>query len=312
MMLTHKSNLNDKTLRVPLEVTFVHSLNTFLGNRFKKNFEPIRKTKFIREKQHTSWRVGRLVRASISQIRIVLVEPEGADNVGSVSRVMRNFNFSKLILVNPKCNYMEGRARAMRGIDVLTNCKVVMSLAEALNGCTRVVASTSRQRDSCADLVLEDPRSVLSWLTHSGFGSTAAIVFGRESSGLTNDELKLAHRFLKIPASEEYPVLNLAMAVGIVCYELYISSTETAVGNLNLRTTKASSEANFETKESLYKRLENLLLSISFISEQSKKKRMMRFRSMLNRLNMSTKEANMLHGVISHVEQTWKPKKSSD
>ncbi|EME31279.1 tRNA/rRNA methyltransferase [Galdieria sulphuraria] len=195
----------------------------------------------LRNERYVLWRDPHLLRASVSQIRIVLVEPEGADNVGAVSRVMRNFNFSKLVLVNPKCGYMEGRARAMHGIEVLTNCKVVMSLAEALNGCTRVIASTSRQRDSCTDLVLEGPGNVVPWLTQLECGSTAAVVFGRESSGLTNDELKLAHRFLKIPASEDYPVLNLAMAVGIVCYELYLWNNETASRNLNLQTTKATS-----------------------------------------------------------------------
>lgn len=162
-------------------------------------------------------------------------------------------------------------------------------------------------------MVLEEPRKIAPWLRPQGVACTCAIVFGRESSGLTNDELKLAHRFLKIPASEEYPVLNLAMAVGIVCYEIYRWSKESASGDQDLETTKSTScEATFEAKERFYSRLENFLLDISFISEQSKKKRMMKFRSMLNRLNMSTKEVNMLHGIISHVEQTWQPQRLSD
>jgi len=171
-------------------------------------------------------------------------------------------------------------------------------LVQSVGSCKTLVSPSK-----LSTVILETPKNIVPWLLHPVVGDSAAIVFGRESSGLTNDELNLAHRFLKIPASEEYPVLNLALAVGIVCYELYLWNN----GSMNLtHLQNTHEEASFETKESLYKRLEKFLLSISFISEQNKKKRMLKFRSMLNRLNMSPKEANMLHGIISHVEQTWK------
>eukprot|EP00871_Galdieria_phlegrea_P000102 jgi/Galph1/1092/GphlegSOOS_G5828.1 len=246
----------------------------------------------------------------LSNVRIVLVEPEGADNVGAVCRVMKNFQLSKLVVVSPRCNVTDGRARAMHGMEILETCKVVSSIEAALHGCTRVIASTSRPRDSCTEISLEGPKVLAPWIVPRDLYAEAAVIFGRESSGLSNEELQLAHRYLKIPASEDYPVLNLSMAVGIFCYELFLHACEQNPIKVE-SPMYCCDEATFENKEHFYRRLELLLLSISFITKESKKKRMMKFRSIFNRLEMSTKEVNMLHGVLSGIQRMLKHNLSS-
>lgn len=136
-------NYDSPCLFIGSQSNFTKPSSALLQRKSFQNFE--------RNDNCRLWRNFHLIRSSLSQVHIVLVEPEGADNIGAVSRVMRNFNFSRLILVNPKCNFMEGRIRAMRGKQILTDCKVVTTLAEALVGSTRVVACTSRQRDACTE-----------------------------------------------------------------------------------------------------------------------------------------------------------------
>ncbi|MEG3919650.1 RNA methyltransferase [Microcoleus sp. T3_A4] len=153
-----------------------------------------------------------------ANIRIVLVEPAGPLNVGSVARVMKNMGLHQLVLVNPQCDYLgeEARLMAVRAADILETAKVVESLPAALVGCVRAIATTG---DDCRSLPtqLEEPAEALPWLLEA----PSALIFGREDCGLTNAELNRAQRLIRIPTSDAYTSLNLAQAVAICCYELY-------------------------------------------------------------------------------------------
>ncbi|MEG4516622.1 MULTISPECIES: RNA methyltransferase [unclassified Microcoleus] len=153
-----------------------------------------------------------------ANIRIVLVEPAGPLNVGSVARVMKNMGLHQLVLVNPQCDHLgeEARLMAVRAADILETAKVVESLPAALVGCVRAIATTG---DDCRSLPtqLEDPADALPWLLEA----PSALIFGREDCGLTNAELNRAQRLIRIPSSDAYTSLNLAQAVAICCYELY-------------------------------------------------------------------------------------------
>lgn len=160
----------------------------------------------------------------LEQVRIILMEPAGALNVGSVARVMKNFDLNRLILVNPQCDISseESRHMAVRGRDVLANAQIVPTLAAALVGCHRAVATTGR--DDRIPFSLYRPRQLFpqisQWLHRSPLWEVA-LIFGREDRGLTHSELNQAHQILTIPSSDRYPSLNLAQAVGICCYELF-------------------------------------------------------------------------------------------
>ena len=153
-----------------------------------------------------------------ANIRIVLVEPAGPLNVGSVARVMKNMGLHQLVLVNPHCDHLgeEARLMAVRAADILETAKVVESLPAALVGCVRAIATTGDDSRSLPTK-LEDPADALPWLLEA----PSALIFGPEDCGLTNAQLNRAQRLIRIPSSDAYTSLNLAQAVAICCYELY-------------------------------------------------------------------------------------------
>lgn len=171
-----------------------------------------------------------MINSFLSQLRIVLVEPAGALNLGSIARVMKNMGLHQIVLVNPHCHPGDDEARlmAVHAADVLESAHQVTTLPEALAGCHRAVATTARERD-IPDDPLKHPRVVLPWLLGLNSEGTSvleagiesALIFGPEDRGLSNTELSYAQRCLRIPSSPIYPSLNLAQAVAICCYEIY-------------------------------------------------------------------------------------------
>ena len=142
---------------------------------------------------------------TLAEIKIILVESEGALNVGSIARVMKNMGLSQLVLVNPQCDYCgkEARQMAVHAQDVLDNAVMVNSLPEALIGCQRAIATTARSRS--LPTVLQSPREGLPWLLAPH--TSSALIFGPEARGLSNSELKYAQKFVGIPAHPDYPSL---------------------------------------------------------------------------------------------------------
>lgn len=154
------------------------------------------------------------------RLRVILVEPEGKVNVGFVARTCVNFGVDELYLVNPRIEVDEEALRyAARARDFLEDAPIVGSLDEALEGVSVSVCTTSRsgQRHDVLRHTItaeELARRMHRW-------SSIALVFGRESTGLTRAELAKCHLAVTIPASPEYPVLNLSHAVAVILYELW-------------------------------------------------------------------------------------------
>ncbi len=156
-------------------------------------------------------------------IRVVLVEPEGEYNVGFVARLCKNFEVDELYIVNPKCDVNKAREFSSRGREVLDRAAIVNSYDEALEG-VDIKISTSSIADVKGDILR---KSIRPWELKDLIGDRrVALVFGRESVGLTREEIEKTDFLLHIPASEEYPVLNLSHAVGIVLYELWKTRDE--------------------------------------------------------------------------------------
>src|SRR6186997_169137 len=151
----------------------------------------------------------------LTAIRIVLVEPSHPGNIGAVARAMKNMALAELVLVRPKAfPHAEASARASGADDLLGSARVVDSVVEAVADCGFVAATTSRPRD-------QNFRALdLHEAAHNIFAKSefapAAVLFGAERTGLTNEELALAHLLIRIPANPEYPSLNLAMAVQLL------------------------------------------------------------------------------------------------
>jgi tRNA/rRNA methyltransferase len=252
------------------------------------------------------------VSSSLHHIRIVLVEPAGALNVGSIARVMKNMGLTQLVIVNPQCEVAgeEATRMAVHAIDLLCAARIVPDLPTALAGCTKVIATTARDR--AMPTQLETPRQALPWLVESG--ESTALIFGREDSGLTNAELNYATRYIRIPVGSEYSSLNLAQAVGVCAYELQMSAHHVKA-NLSTNLVPISSQtdvAPVELLEGYYQQLETLLLEIGYLLPHTATPRMEKLRRLYNRSQLSPNEVALLRGVLRQVSWAINPDKSID
>jgi tRNA/rRNA methyltransferase len=188
----------------------------------------------------------------LHHIRIILVEPAGALNVGSIARVMKNMGLTQLVIVNPRCEVFgtEATRMSVHALDLLQTAQIVPDLPTALQGCTRVIATTARDR--AVPTQLETPRQALPWLVESS--QPTALIFGREDSGLTNIELNYAGRYIRIPVGSAYASLNLAQAVGVCAYELQmcVNSDEIDWTKTAIQIPQASEVAPVELVEGYY------------------------------------------------------------
>ncbi len=230
-----------------------------------------------------------------SGVKIILVEPAGPLNVGSIARVMKNFALKQLVLVNPQCDYLgeEATRMAVHARDVLETAVCVTTLPQALEGCLRAIATTARTRDNS---LLQSPREVLPWLLEAE-SQPAALIFGREDRGLSNEELNYAQKFMRIPTDSGYASLNLASAVAISCYELAQNQPST------IETAALDNEiAPIEVVEGYYEQLESLLLSIEYLYPHTANRRMEKFRQLYNRAQLQTTEVAMLRGILRQMQ----------
>ncbi|WP_232014527.1 RNA methyltransferase [cyanobacterium endosymbiont of Rhopalodia gibberula] len=236
---------------------------------------------------------------SLAQIRIILVEPAGPLNVGSVARVMKNMGLQKLILVSPHCDPLgeEARLMAVHGLNILEQVQQVGSLPEALQGCQQTIATTARTRSFPTPL--ETPRQALPWLLTSNLPS--ALIFGPEDRGLSNEELNYAQRFLCIPASPAYPSLNLAQSVAICAYELY----QAAQIPLEFSSISLTKLASFDVLEGYYQHLETILLKMGYLFPHTAKAKMEKLRRLYNRSNLSAEEVALLRGILGQINSIW-------
>lgn len=242
----------------------------------------------------------------LSNIRIVLVEPAGELNVGSIARIMKNMGLSQLILVNPKCDRLSENARkmAVHAVNILENAQIVDSLPAALVGCQRAIATTVRSRS--VPIKLEPAPKVLPWLLTPDMQS--ALLFGAEERGLSNDELKYAQKFVCIPSHPTYPSLNLAQAVAICAYELYQawliinnSPQTTVLSPFQIVEESIATSAPIEVLESYYQDLEAMLLEIGFLHSHTASVKMEKFRRLYNKANLQPEEVAMLRGILRQI-----------
>jgi TrmH family RNA methyltransferase len=237
----------------------------------------------------------------LTAIRIVLVEPSHPGNIGAVARAMKNMALTHLVLVRPKAYpHEEATARASGAADVLDAATVVDTVAEAVADCGFVAATTSRSRDkNFRALDIHDAAERV--FEKSALGP-AAVLFGAERTGLTNDELALAHLLIRIPANPDYPSLNLAMAVQLLTYELFRAAGSPA-------STRPLSEqsvppANGADMERFYEHLQEVMKEIDFRDRTIGGTSLMtRIRRLFQRCEMDQNEVNILRGILTSVQQ---------
>ena len=236
----------------------------------------------------------------LDDVRVVLVEPSHPGNIGGAARAMKTMGIRDLALVRPR-RFPDPQAdwRASQATDVLDDATVSSSLEDVIADCGLVIGTSTRERripwptqtaaEFAADLARDGAR-----------GQPVAILFGREVSGLTNEELQRCNLHLIIPANPVYPSLNLAMAVQVVCYELYQAAEHRET---NVRTGWDRPYATREELEAFFVHLEDVLRAVDFYDPKAPRQAMVRLRRLFERIRADETEVGMLRGVLTHIER---------
>jgi tRNA/rRNA methyltransferase len=238
------------------------------------------------------------------QYTFILVEPAVAENVGSSARALKTMGFDRLVVVNSQVHQQPAAIWLAHGSsDILDNIKVFDTLGEAVQGMDLVIGTTAKKRRIHADhyFCSEIPRLIN---RKSGSVDTVALVFGREESGLTNEELKLCHLFTGIPMKKSYPSLNLAQSVMIYAWELSKFNTvpteaktvrnDNATGSIN----RIAKRPSGEKLRHLRKSVETLLQTMDYDCHSSVYRRIMeRFEV------VGDKDAGLILSVCSKLEK---------
>ena len=225
---------------------------------------------------------------------VVLVEPQGPANVGSVARAMKNMGFGRLRLVSPGEWYgPEARKMSMKGRDVLEAAELFESLADAVADCGHVVATT--RRGGPMRSAAKPPRELARDWVAVGAASRVALVFGPEDRGLSNQELSLCQGVCTIPAEPAVSSLNLAQAVLIVCYECYLASegSEPPGG--------ATPLASHADLEAMYEQMRPELERIGFLQGSHADHIMFALRQMFGRAGLTEREVRIIRGIFQQM-----------
>jgi len=241
----------------------------------------------------------------LSHIKIVLVETSHPGNIGAVARAMKNMSMTNLCLVAPKIfPSAEATSRASGADDILAHAHVYESLQAAISDCELVIGASARSRTISWPEI--SPRECAELSSTKDADQKVAIIFGRENYGLKNHELDLCHYLLRIPCNTEYSSLNIAAAVQVVCYELFVAThtqTPVTIGDIDKNT-----KATAVQMESFYTHLTETLSDIGFMHPDKSNSIMRRLRRIYNRTQLDTKELDILRGILRMSQDNQKTK----
>lgn len=234
----------------------------------------------------------------LSRIRIVLSHPSHPGNIGSVARAMKTMGLSQLVLVCPRAfPDPQADALAVNAGDLLHRARVCASLSEALSGTLFAAAVTARRRELASEpLWARDAAAELVAMAGQG---DVALVFGNETSGLSNAEVAQCQRWTTIPTSADSSSLNLAQAVQVLCYELRMTAVSPGAPPI---VAEAGPLASHDEVEGLLGHLERASIGSGFLDPAQPKRLMQRMRRLFGRARLEKKEVDILRGMIAALE----------
>ena len=257
-----------------------------------------------------------MLKDPLQNITIVLVRPQFSGNIGSVCRAMKNMGLSNLVLVAPEQDPLspEGKMMATSAKDLLQKAKVFPSLEEALLGFRWIAGTSARKGRNRGPFI--SPREICPEILSHARSIPVAILFGPEDRGLTNEELAPCQALISIPTDTSLSSLNLAQAVMLLSYELYLTSltemlnAECGMGNEKRMGRKQASPdsgllpplAEFQKVEKMYAHLEDLLLRIGFLDPKNPKRIMHTLRRIFGRAKLSDRDVAVLRGIFRQLE----------
>lgn len=239
-------------------------------------------------------------------IRIVLVDPHHPGNIGAAARAMKNMGLGELHLVRPKLfPHPDATARASGAHDLLATAQVHEEFEAAIADCGLVVGTSARQRHLPWDLV--EPRECAARIVQDAQQGNVAVVFGSERFGLTNIELARCNLLVTIPTSSEYSSLNLAMAVQVIAYEIWLAMRPGAPAP----TPRDVPLASAAEMTRLYEHINTVLDEINFRDRTGGGQLMARIRRLFNRAQLDQNEMNILRGILTAVQAKRRPAKKT-
>jgi len=247
----------------------------------------------------------------LDNVRVVLVNTSHPGNIGAVARAMKNMGLRHLTLVDPEdFPHDIARFRAVSATDILDTATVVPELKSAVSDCGLVIGASARSRSMPWPML--DPRQCAGRVVADGAGNRVALVFGREKSGLSNEELTLCNYHVQIPADEAYPSLNLAAAVTVIIHEVRMACLQAGEETAELRPAVPAADeghwdvprANGQQMELFYEHLEKVLVDLDFHDPDNPRQLMARMRRLFGRIRPDQMEVNILRGVLTHIEHS--------
>lgn len=234
--------------------------------------------------------------------RIVLVDTNHPGNIGASARAMKNMGLRELCLVRPKLfPHPEATARASGADDILDGARVFETLEDAISDCGLVVGTSARQRHLPWEIV--EPRECAAMIVRDERIGPVAVVFGSERYGLTNEELARCNALVTIPTSGEYSSLNIAMAVQVIAYEIWLAARPGAPEPPPREVPLATAEEMTR----LYAHIEQVLDEIDFRDRTGGGHLMARIRRLFNRAHLDQNEMNILRGILTAVQARRRP-----
>ncbi len=230
-------------------------------------------------------------------LKVVLVEPKGPINIGSIARLCSNFQVDELIIVSPQCDIysLEVKKMALKGQEYLDKCKIFNNLEEAIFDCDLVLGTCGRVELS-KDIVCESPEDISKWISNYEKIKSLAVLFGREDRGLTNKELLFAHKIFNIQTSKEYPSLNLSHAVSIILYELSKCATKNVKKDLKIYNLASSKQINESFQE-----LEEMLIRTGYLFKHTSNAKISKFKKYILKAKTSSHEIDVLRGIVHQI-----------
>lgn len=231
------------------------------------------------------------------KIRFVLVNTSHPGNIGSTARAMKTMGLESLYLVNPsQFPHENAIALASGATDILDNAQVVQSLEEALQDCNLVFGTSTRMRKMPQEMMT--PKEAAQKIAKETSTTNIAFVFGSEKFGLNNEELIQCHYHVRIPTTDNFSSLNLAAAVQVIAYELYINLLN------NRKEPLLHQRGNFATVdelEGLYRHIEEAMIALNFLNPKHPRQLMTRMRQIINRSRIDKDELNLLRGIMDAI-----------
>ena len=228
-------------------------------------------------------------------ITIILVEPEGPENIGAVARVMQNFGINKLVLVNPKADHlsMDAQKRAMKAFPILKKAKVTKTIPKLH---TLVATTAKLGNDFNVPRAPLSPEQLAQTINKLSNKTEIGLVFGRESKGLTNQEVQQCDFTVTIPSSEKYQALNLSHAVGIILYEFFKTSKE-------IKPHEKITIASEREKQQVINLHNDVLNQLSFSLQTKKETQIKVWKRVISKAFLTKREAYTLMGFLKKLKK---------